>query len=144
MDTTPRHSPWYSEEPSTYKTFPFHGKVRMIVPCEPWKLVLSLYGIEINKQWIRAGIDRKAFEKHFTFDDLAFIFRLDDRYGIQLEPEHDHLPTPLISGELSRRDVEGNGLQLQFTFLEPSQDLEELLAELESQHNYQELPKHFS
>ena len=93
--------------------------------------VNCLHGLEISREWIRAGIDRKSFEKYFSFDDLHFIFRLDDRYGIQLEPDQEHLPTPTLQAELATRDIHSSGMQLQFNFISPNSDLEELLQELE-------------
>lgn len=102
----------------------------MVIPCEPWKLSISLAGIELSKNWVRATLDRKAFEKHFSFEDLDHVFRLDDKFGIQIEPEKDFLPTPTLRGALSSRDVFSGGIQLQFNFTNSNGDLEELLQEL--------------
>ena len=136
MDMTPRQSPWFSEDPQKQNSIPFPGIVRMVIPCEPWKLALSLHAMEISKQWIRAEIDRKSFEKKFSFDDLPLIFRLDEFYGLQLEPDNKHLPTPMISSELTSRDVHSNGIQLQFTFLNSPPELDELLLELSAAASY--------
>ena len=130
MDMTPRQSPWFSEDSQKQNALPFLGTVRMVIPCEPWKLALSLQAVEISKQWIKAEIDRKSFEKNFSFDDLPLIFRIDDKYGLQLEPDDPHLPTPMISGELTTRSIHSNGIQLLFSFLNSTPDLDELLSEL--------------
>ena len=68
---------WHNEDNDRSIAFPLMGKVRMVIPCEPWKLSISLAGIELSKNWVRATLDRKAFEKHFSFEDLDHVFRLD-------------------------------------------------------------------
>lgn len=129
------HSPWQSEQVYNHKAYPFMGKVRMLIPCEPWKLSLSLTAIEISKQWVRAEIDRRSFEKNFDFKDLEHIFRLDSRFGLQLEPAQEYMPTPSLKAELISRDIHSGGVHLQFNFLASNTDIEELLHELAVQQS---------
>lgn len=124
---------WQNQNHREEPKFSLVGDLRMIMPCEPWRISLTLKTVEINQHWVRATLDRKSFEQLFTFEDLDVVFRLESNFGVQIEPDDDFLPTPSLQTTLSGRDVFSGGIQLQFNFLNSNQDLDELLHEIANQ-----------
>ena len=135
MDIPHRQDTWFNQEPQVQKSIPISGLVRMVLSFDPWQMVLDLRAMEITKQWIKAEIHRRTYEKYFTTDDLTHVFRIDRRYSLQVEPEWDNAPTPIIPSELLSREINSNSIQLQFSFLSFPSDLDELIMDLSTTKN---------
>ena len=125
-----RHNFWTSVPAETDKSIPLTGLVRVVIPCGPWKLALNLKSVQISRHWICAEIDRSIHEQHFSLEDLNYIFRLRKPYSLQLEPEEADLPTPVVSSEVTAREVQDTCIQLKFDIISPPPDYYALLTDL--------------
>lgn len=85
------------------------GKVRVLIPLEPWRLALSLSPVEIDRNHLVAILPRASA-------DSRSLFHEGDPYELQLEPEGDALPIAGIKCTLTRAVDSHFGLELNFVF----------------------------
>ncbi len=132
MEPKHRNDYWPIDDGPSFPNFPFPGQVRLIIESAPWQFALLLHGLEISKSTVKASIDRKRFERYFTFDDMPQLFRIEGQYLIQLEADSEHLPIVSLHAELARRELSVSGITLSFNFLRNTSELDELMQHLQS------------
>ena len=88
------------------------GKVRVLVPLDPWRLALSLNPVEIGRDHLVAVLPEASEEAKALFQD-------GDPYELQVEPEGEEIPISGIKAHLRRVVESPFGLELRFAFDEP-------------------------
>lgn len=85
------------------------GKVRVLVPLEPWRLALNLTPVELSREHLVAILPKAS-------SDSRSLFHEGDPYELQLEPEGEALPIAGIKSKLRRLTDSPFGLELDFAF----------------------------
>ena len=80
--------------------YPFPGKVRLLVDFAPWRVLLSLDGLDLSTSGVRARLPAAVFAQ---FEDAEALLQERQLYDLQLEFAADHLPDILLKGRLVRR-----------------------------------------
>jgi hypothetical protein len=135
---------------------PYGGAVRLVVPFDPWRLVVSLTGRDLSTSGVaaiwkgqparpavpagaRAPLGAAAAriaqaQAGKASEEVAALFVEGDPYDLQLEHDAEHLPAPFLRARLvrARRLPGAYGLELAFAFEAPDTDLLSLVHELES------------
>ena len=88
------------------------GRVRVLVPLDPWRLALSLNPVEVTRDHLVAVLTEATEEAKSLFHD-------GDPYELQIEPEGDEMPIAGIKAHLRRVVESPFGLELRFAFDEP-------------------------
>ena len=70
----------------------------------------------------------EVFAQLFSKDDIESIFKLGNRFRLQIDPQNTDLPTSVAEATLFERSEDGRGLILAFQFHNIDKDLEELLS----------------
>ena len=125
----------------------YDGQIRLMVPFDPWRLLLTLHGVNLSISGVSALLARAAAtppppviglkdrrpswggEGDGSFGAEALLVE-GDPYDLQLEHEADHLSAPFLRARLVRRQRTAAGLELAFAFEEPDGDLLGLVHDL--------------
>lgn len=107
---------------------PYSGRVRLLLDFAPWKLAFSLDGLNLSASGVLAHL-AKAKEKNAEAEALLAV---GDPYQLQIEHDGEHLPVPVVTARLVRRQAEASGLALGFAFEAPGGELLGLIHELGS------------
>jgi len=116
------------ESPET--RYAYGGRVRLLVPFDPWRLLLTLRGLNVSARSVSALLMGSGAREDLTLAETAALLVEGDPYDLQIEHESDALPTPFIRARLVSRNRTGAGLELTFAFEAPDGDLLGLIAEL--------------
>jgi len=105
---------------------PFQGRVRLMVHVQPWRLLLTLRGLNLSSGGLCAQLHKAA-----SGDNQAESLLLNgDLYTVQLDPDGSHLPSPVLHARLVRRTQTNAGWELAFTFAPGDITVAALLDEL--------------
>lgn len=92
------------------------GRVRVLVPLDPWRLALSLTPVELDRDRLVAVLPRPP-------GDARALFHDGDPYELQIEPEGEELPLAGLKARLARVADGPFGLELVFAFEESLEGL---------------------
>ena len=101
----------------------------MLLPVHPWTLTLKLQGLSISDEHIKSLFGSEVFAQLFNKDDIESLFKLGNKFRLQLEPHNKDLPTAVVEATLFERSEDGRGLVLGFQFHNIDKDLEEIIAD---------------
>jgi hypothetical protein len=107
--------------------YAYDGKIRLMVPFDPWRLLVTLQGLDLSMTGVAARLDVPARKDRHDADALLVE---GDPYDLQLEHGADHLAAPFLRARLARRRRTPAGLELAFAFEEPDGDLLGLVHDL--------------
>lgn len=111
----------------------FAGKVRVLIPFTPWRLLLSTRGLDLSSSGVSVLLDPvPGIPDHE--DDRNVLLVTGDPYDVQLEDDVADLPTPMLSARLVRRDATPAGLKLAFAFHKPTAELLAFVHDLSGRH----------
>ncbi|MCX6105955.1 MAG: hypothetical protein NTY08_09010 [Proteobacteria bacterium] len=97
--------------------YPYDGQVRVMVNFDPWRLVVTLRGLNLSRTGLCAQLPAATSnETRRENVDAEALLAEGDLYDIQLDHDTSHLPAPLVSGRLVRRARTNAGWELAFTF----------------------------
>ncbi len=106
--------------------YPYGGRVRLLVDFSPWRLLLTLDGLNLSASGLGAVLGPSADKE----GEARGLLAVGDPYLVQLEHDAEHLPAPVCRTRLTRRVEHAAGLELAFTFDEPAPELLGLIHEL--------------
>jgi hypothetical protein len=109
--------------------YPFTGKVRLLVPFDPWRLLLTVRAVNLSSSGILTYCAHEDGRAAGAFGDWPDLLSEGDPYDLQIEHQSDHLPAPYLRARLARRVKHGGGFELAFAFEAPDADLLGLLHE---------------
>lgn len=106
--------------------FPHDGKVRLLVPFDPWRLMLTLHGANVSQTGACAALSGPSAR------EAEPLLAEGDPYELQIEPDRHGtmLDTVLVRGRLVRRRKTAAGLELAFAFEEQTPAMAALLDDL--------------
>lgn len=116
--------PTYRETPREPR-IPYAGTLRVLLDFAPWKLALSLAGLNLSTTGVLGHL-----EPGDAGSDVDQLLQVGDPYQLQLEHDSEHLPVPVLSARLVRREPTPRGLVLAFGFDAPGSELLGLIHEL--------------
>ena len=96
--------------------FNYQGQVRVLINFEPWRLVLSLRGLNLSRTGLCALLASGSQDARKQTQDAELLLAEGDPYDLQLDHDTPHLPTPLVSARLVRKARTNAGWELAFTF----------------------------
>src|SRR5207237_943638 len=112
---------------------PYRGSLRLFIDRKPWKLIFTMKGVALSPGEIVAELDRRTIEREFSPEDIDELFKLGSRFDVQIEPDDDAVPTPVVRSKLMSRAGSVASIQITFAFEEKSPDVayiyEHLLGE---------------
>lgn len=142
----PMRRDWPIEQKERHPRFDYGGKVRLMVPFSPWRLLLSLEGENLSASGLKAHFKKCPSAKGESDHTSSSRRSLDrgakealaieslivegDPYDLQLEHDSEHLPAPVLPARLVKREKTSKGLALTFAFEEANTDLLSLVHEL--------------
>ncbi len=101
----------------------YQGRVRLMVTFDPWRLLLTLRGLNLSSGGLCAQL-------HKTGTQAETLLSEGDLYTLQLDPDDSHLPSPVLSARLVRRTSTNAGWELAFSFAPGDTAVSALLDEL--------------
>ena len=101
----------------------YQGRVRLMVTFDPWRLLLTLRGLNLSSGGLCAQL-------HKTGTQAETLLSEGDLYTLQLDPDDSHLPSPVLSARLVRRTSTNAGWELAFNFAPGDTAVSALLDEL--------------
>ena len=105
--------------------YPYRGRLRLMIPFPPWRLLLTLEGQNLSTSGVSARLPEG--DAAGGADDLL---QLADTYELQLEHDAEHLPAPQVRATLVRRVRTTAGLELALRFETTDVNLLGLVHEL--------------
>lgn len=105
----------------------FQGRVRLMVHVQPWRLLLTLRGLNLSSGGLCAQLHKAAFGSN----QAESLLLNGDLYTVQLDPDGSHLPSPVLQARLVRRTQTNAGWELAFTFTPGDTTVTALLDELQ-------------
>ncbi len=111
----------------------YAGKVRVLIPFTPWRLLLTTRGLDLSASGVSAVLDPVPGTSDAD-DDRNVLLVEGDHYDVQLEDDAADLPTPMLSARLVRREATAAGLKLAFTFQQPNAELLAFVHDLSARH----------
>lgn len=106
--------------------FPYRGKVRLLVPFAPWRLLLTLNGLNLSGSGVLALLSSAGKDAAAAQALLA----TGDPYELQLEHDAEHLTAPFLKARLVRTQRTTVGWELAFSFEDADGGLLSLVHEL--------------
>ncbi|TWW12115.1 hypothetical protein E3A20_03850 [Planctomyces bekefii] len=105
---------------------PYDGKVRLLLPFSPWRLLLTVHGINLSQTGLL------AFLSADTKDVTSLVALLELRDPVELQLEHDaiYATFPKVTGRLTRSSKSALGYDLAFAFEESDSSVLGLVHEL--------------
>lgn len=104
----------------------YAGKVRVLVPFPPWRLLLTTRGLDLSASGVSALLDPLTGVGENDDDRAALLVEGDD-YDVQLESADPgtglDVPTPMLTARLARREPTPAGIKLAFQFVRPTAEL---------------------
>ena len=125
-ESRPRSAPRIT--PPVIQRYRYHGKVRILVPFAPWRLLISATALEVSATGVTAFL--QVEDGRGEGDDREALLVEGDPYDVQLEHAERDLPTPMVPARLTAREEAPTGFKLTFTFVEPTADLLAFVHEL--------------
>lgn len=91
---------------------PYRGKVRLLVPFAPWRLLLTLSGLNVSNTGVLAllPVDTK------DATSVHALLMAGDPYELQLEHDTEHVMAPFLRARLARSQRTTIGWELAFSF----------------------------
>lgn len=103
---------------------PYRGSLRLFVERKPWKLILTMKGVALSPKEIVAELDRRTLEREFNPEDIDELFRVGSKFDVQIEPDDETVPTPVVRSKLTTRVGSVAAIQISFAIEEPNADID--------------------
>lgn len=106
----------------------YRGPVRLLVPFPPWRLLMTLSGLNLSTTGLLAllPVDMK------DAGDAHALLQAGDPYELQLEHDSEHVMAPFLKARLVRTLRTTVGFELAFAFDDTDAGLLGLVHELSS------------
>lgn len=105
---------------------PYRGKVRLLVPFAPWRLLVTLSGLNLSGSGVLTLLSSEGADAQAAQALLA----TGDPYELQLEHDSEHLTAPFLKARLVRTQRTTVGWELAFAFEDADGGLLSLVHEL--------------
>lgn len=109
---------------------PYQGPVRVALGFDPWRIVLTLRGLNLSRTGLCAHWASPSAEARREQADAESLLVTGDTYDIQLDHDMPHLPSPLVQARLVRKARTNSGLELAFHIVESDVGLLGLMHEI--------------
>jgi len=112
---------------------PYNGPVRVSLGFDPWRIVLTLRGLNLSRTGLCAHWATASAEAKREQADAESLLVTGDTYEMQLDHDMPHLPSPLVQGRLLRKARTNSGLELAFHLVDSDVGLLGLIHEIKQE-----------
>ena len=95
---------------------PYSGNVRVMINFDPWRLALTLKGLNLSRTGLCAQLPHPLDDHSRVQGEKDALLAVGDHYELQLDHDTPHLPAPCVSGRLVRRTRTNAGWEMAFAF----------------------------
>ena len=109
----------------------FPGMIRVIIGFQPWHLIVTMAGLSLSEAEVTGEI-RFGNDQIYTMNDIKQMLPQGNQCHIQLEYQHDTLPSPVIPVSVKIVEDSPNGCRAIFIITETNDDFKLLHTEIKN------------
>ncbi len=113
---------------------PYQGPVRVALGFDPWRIVLTLRGLNLSRTGLCAHWASPSADARREQADAESLLVTGDTYDVQLDHDMPHLTSPLLQGRLVRKARTNSGLELAFHIVDSDVGLLGLIHEIKQEN----------
>ena len=109
---------------------PYSGKVRVLVPFTPWRLLINMDAVEISERHVACRMTDTP-QRLQVYSELLVG---GTACNLQLDHEFEFIPAPITTGLSVASEIRGAQLSVRFSWDQPCPEVLALIAECGARH----------